>query len=160
ADPDRHRAGQRRADAARLGPAGRRGPHPLLAAAGGAGAAAGRSGPRHPAPAARHGRPSMRGAGAARRAALGLALGPGVAPAALEKKKIVCRGGETRLEVSVKELAIQYEGWSLSGTLSSLSVLGTRLAVDPKTLQQAAAATQQWNELLKGLAAGWNSCVL
>ncbi|HZF08983.1 MAG TPA: tetratricopeptide repeat protein [Thermoanaerobaculia bacterium] len=93
-------------------------------------------------------------------AALGLVLALAGSRFAQAQKKIVCPGEETRFEISVKELAIQYEGWSLSGTLSSLSVLGTRLSVDPKTLQQAAAATQQWNELLKGLAAGWNGCIL
>ncbi len=97
---------------------------------------------------------------AARCTALGLVLVLAGARGVLAQKKIVCPGGETRLEVSVKELSLQYEGWSLSGTLGSLSVLGTRLSVDPKTLQQAAAATQQWNELLKGMAAGWNGCIL
>jgi hypothetical protein len=44
--------------------------------------------------------------------------------------------------------------------LSGLSVLGTRLEVAPKKLQEAAAATQQWNEFVKGLAAGYNSCAV
>lgn len=79
---------------------------------------------------------------------------------ALAQKKITCPNGEVRLEVDVKQLALKYEGWSMSGTLSSLSVLGARLGVDQKTVQQAAAATQQWNELIKGLAAGYNSCAL
>ena len=65
-----------------------------------------------------------------------------------------------RYQIDVRQIAIQYEASALSATLSGLSVLRARIAVEPKTLQTAAAATQEWNEYLKGLAVGYNSCAI
>lgn len=79
---------------------------------------------------------------------------------AFAQKKITCPNGEVRTEVNVKELALKYDGSSFSATMNGLSVLGSRVSVEPRSLQQAAAATQQWNELLKGLAEGWNACIV
>src|SRR5713101_1431529 len=78
---------------------------------------------------------------------------------AAAQKKISCQDGD-HLEIDVKQIAIQYAASSFVGTLSSLSVLGARLEVAPKKLQEAATATQQWDEFLKGLAAGYNSCAV
>ena len=78
---------------------------------------------------------------------------------AAAQRKIPCPDGD-HLEMDIKPIAIQYDGSSFAGTLSSLSVLGARFEVAPKKLQEAAAATQQWNEFLKGLAAGYNSCAV
>ena len=78
---------------------------------------------------------------------------------AAAQKKIPCPDGD-HLEIDVKQIAIQYDASSFAGTLSSLSVLGARLEVAPKRLQEAAIATQQWDEFLKGLAAGYNSCAV
>ena len=75
-------------------------------------------------------------------------------------ESFACPDGEIRLTLDIKELAIQYEGHTWSGTLSSLSVLGVQLEQTPTQLQEAAAATQQWNEFLKGLAEGYNKCVI
>ena len=75
-------------------------------------------------------------------------------------ESVTCPDGEKRLLLDIKELAIQYEGHTWSGTLSSLSVLGVQLEQTPTQLQEAAAATQQWNEFLKGLAEGYNKCVI
>src|SRR5580658_5679317 len=75
------------------------------------------------------------------------------------QKKIACPDGE-HIEIDVRQIAIQYDASSFAGTLSSLSVLGARLDVKPTKLQEAAAATQQWDEFLKGLAAGYNSCAI
>ena len=79
--------------------------------------------------------------------------------AAAAQKKISCPDGE-HIEIDVKQISIQYDASSFAGTLSSLSVLGARLEVTPKRLQEVAAATQQWDEFLKGLAAGYNTCVI
>jgi hypothetical protein len=38
--------------------------------------------------------------------------------------------------------------------------LSAHLSVEQKVLQQASAATQQWNEFLKGLVVGYNSCAI
>ncbi|MDE2367324.1 MAG: tetratricopeptide repeat protein, partial [Betaproteobacteria bacterium] len=60
----------------------------------------------------------------------------------------------------IKQIAIQYQGTGLGVTLSGLSALSARLQVEPKTLQTATAATQQWNEFVKGLVVGYNSCAI
>jgi len=75
------------------------------------------------------------------------------------QKSVHCPDGD-RIQINVREIAIQYDASAFAGTLSSLSVLGARLDVAPTKLQEAAVATQQWNELLKGLAAGYNSCAI
>lgn len=76
------------------------------------------------------------------------------------QKKFTCPTGEVRIEIDVANLQLNYQGKSFETTLSGLNVLAGKLAISPKTLQEASAATQQWNELLKGLAAGWNSCAI
>src|SRR5271157_870042 len=78
---------------------------------------------------------------------------------AAAQKKIPCQDGE-HIEIDVKQLSIKYDASSFAGTLSSLGVLAGRLEVAPKQLQEAAAATQQWNQLIVGLAAGYNSCAV
>ena len=75
------------------------------------------------------------------------------------QKKIACPDGE-HIEIDIRQISIQYDATSFAGTLSSLSVLGARLEVKPTKLQEAAVATQQWDEFLKGLAAGYNSCAI
>src|SRR5215471_2260703 len=75
-------------------------------------------------------------------------------------RKITCPDGDVRYEINVKDIAIQYEAASFAGTLSSLSVLSGRLTVAPQKLQEAASATQQWNEFVKGLVVGYNSCAI
>ena len=42
-------------------------------------------------------------------------------------ESVTCPDGEKRLLLDIKELAIQYEGHTWPGTLSSLSVLGVQL---------------------------------
>jgi len=96
---------------------------------------------------------------------LGTRIGPlcclllGVAPIAAAQETKHCADGDHIL-IDVKQIAIRYDASSFAGTLSSLSVLGARLEVAPTKLQEAAAATQQWDEFLKGLAAGYNSCAV
>jgi tetratricopeptide (TPR) repeat protein len=75
------------------------------------------------------------------------------------QKKIQCADGE-HIEIDVKRIAIEYDASSFAGTLSSLSVLGARMETRPTKLQEAAAATQQWDVFLKGLAEGYNKCAV
>jgi hypothetical protein len=75
------------------------------------------------------------------------------------QKSVPCRDGDHIL-IDLKTIALQYDASSFSTTLNGLSVLHTRLEVNPKRLQEAAAATQQWNEFLKGLVSGYNSCAI
>jgi len=63
-------------------------------------------------------------------------------------------------KIDEKQLALQYSSSELTAVLGPLSYMGARMTVAPKTLQIADAATQQWNEYLKGLAAGWNACAI
>jgi len=79
--------------------------------------------------------------------------------AASAQKKIDCSDGQ-HIAIDIKQVSMQYDGSSFAGTLSSLSVLSARLEIAPKKLQEAAAATQQWDVFLKGLVAGYNNCVI
>jgi tetratricopeptide (TPR) repeat protein len=79
--------------------------------------------------------------------------------AAQERKKISCPDGD-HLEIDLKQISIQYDASSFGVTVSSLGFLGARLEVAPKQLQEAAAATQQWDLFLKGLATGYNNCAI
>ena len=74
-------------------------------------------------------------------------------------KTVHCPDGD-HIQIDVSQIAIKYDASSFAGTLSSLSVLSPRLQVVPKQLQEAAAATQQWNEFVKGLTSGYNSCAV
>ncbi len=82
-----------------------------------------------------------------------------VAPAQAAKQ-ITCTEDGVRFEIDVEKLAIRYQATGLEATLSGLGVLGGRVAVAPKTLQQAAVATQKLNEFIKGLATSFNSCAI
>jgi hypothetical protein len=84
---------------------------------------------------------------------------PAIAESAWAQKAVNCPDGDHPL-IDVKQIAIRYDASSFAGTLSSLSVLSARAEVGPKELQEAAAATQQWDEFLKGLAEGYNSCAV
>ena len=75
------------------------------------------------------------------------------------QKTVHCPDGD-HTQIDVRQIAIQYDASSFAGTLSSLSVLSNRLEVVPKQLQEATSATQQWNEFVKGLASGYNSCAV
>lgn len=81
-------------------------------------------------------------------------------PDFVSAKQVRCPSGENRLLIDVSELAIHYDGSSLSAPIFSLDAISAHLTIDKKQLQKAAAATQQWNELLKGLAEGWNNCII
>lgn len=77
-------------------------------------------------------------------------------------KQFTCGPGDVRREIDIETIALKYEGRSFTLALNSLSaiLLETSLSFDRKTLQQATVTTQHWNELLKGLVAGFNSCAI
>jgi tetratricopeptide (TPR) repeat protein len=75
------------------------------------------------------------------------------------QKKVSCPDGD-HFQIDIKQIQIQYDGSSFAGTLNSLSFLSARLEAAPRKLQEAAVATQQWNEFLKGLATGYNNCAV
>jgi hypothetical protein len=76
------------------------------------------------------------------------------------QKQFTCPDGEVRLSMDPSQIAIQYEGTAFAGAIGKMGLFSANLSVAAKQLQQAAAATQQWNELVKGLVAGWNSCAI
>ena len=79
---------------------------------------------------------------------------------AFAQQRITCPDKTQRITIDLKQIQIQYNASSFAGTLASLGALSARLSVEQKVLQQASAATQQWNEFLKGLVAGYNSCAI
>ena len=83
-----------------------------------------------------------------------------LAPALQAQKRIDCSPDGVHIEIDLSEILIEYQATSFSATLSSLGIFGNRLGVEPKTIQKAEAATQVWNEYLKGLVAGYNSCAV
>jgi len=76
------------------------------------------------------------------------------------QQKITCPDKTQRITIDLKQIQIQYNASSFAGTLASLGALSAHLSVEQKVLQQASAATQQWNEFLKGLVSGYNSCAI
>jgi tetratricopeptide (TPR) repeat protein len=82
-----------------------------------------------------------------------------ISSSAWSQKPVHCPDGD-HIQIDTKQIAIKYDASSFAGTLSSLSILGVRLEVAPAKLQEAAVATQQWNEFVKGLAEGYNSCAV
>jgi tetratricopeptide (TPR) repeat protein len=78
---------------------------------------------------------------------------------AAAQKKIQCPDGE-HIEMNLKEISIKYDESSFAGEVNSLYVLSLHMEAVPKKLQEAASATQQWNEFLKGLVVGYNSCAI
>jgi tetratricopeptide (TPR) repeat protein len=76
------------------------------------------------------------------------------------QQKITCPDKTQRFTIDLKQVQIQYNASSFAGTLASLGALSAHLSIEQKVLQQASAATQQWNEFLKGLVAGYNSCAI
>jgi hypothetical protein len=75
------------------------------------------------------------------------------------QKRIACPDGD-HLEIDLKQITIQYNASSFSATLNGLGLLGGRIQVDQKKLQEATSSTQQWDEYLRGLAVGYNVCAV
>ena len=92
--------------------------------------------------------------------ALSLALSGIFVSEADGQNRFHCPDGTSRLTMDLQTISIRYHGASFAATLSGLGMVRSRLEIDEKTLQHASAATQEWNELLKGLVLGWNSCVI
>jgi hypothetical protein len=76
------------------------------------------------------------------------------------QQRITCPDKTQRITIDLKQIQIQYSASSFAGTLASLGALSARVSVEQKALQEASAATQQWNEFLKGLVTGYNSCAI
>jgi TPR repeat protein len=73
---------------------------------------------------------------------------------------INCPNGTKRLRIDLNQLSLKYQAGAFETTLHGLLGLGAKISVNSRTLQEATSATQQWNQLLQGLAAGYNSCAI
>ena len=69
-------------------------------------------------------------------------------------------GDGPRYKIDVREFQIKYSGESLKANLGFISTLRIGAEMEAKTLQKADESTQQWNQLLVGLAEGYNSCAI
>ena len=78
---------------------------------------------------------------------------------AIAKENIQCSDGE-HFKIEIDQIAIKYNATGFSASLNGLLNLGGQLKIEPKTLQIASAATQQWNEYLKGIVVGYNNCAI
>jgi tetratricopeptide (TPR) repeat protein len=77
------------------------------------------------------------------------------------QEPVKCPNGEVRLRVELDTVVLTYQAKTFETTLSGLrGLIKTKTSLDHQTVQEAYDATQQWNELLKGLVAGYNSCVI
>ena len=80
---------------------------------------------------------------------------------AMAANRISCGPGDVRYEIDLNAIALKYEGQSFTAVLDGLNaILKARISVDRKMLQQVADATQHWNEFLKALVVGFNSCAI
>ncbi len=79
---------------------------------------------------------------------------------ACAQQKVVCPDGEVHFRLDVNEVAIRYEGLSVTGAVSKIGPLSSNLTVSATRLQDAAAATQQENEFIKALFVAYNGCAI
>jgi hypothetical protein len=79
---------------------------------------------------------------------------------ATAQKRFICPNGEVRIAMNPREVAIRYDGTSMAAAIAKVSLFSSELSFADTQLQQAAAATQQWNQLILALINGWNSCAI
>jgi hypothetical protein len=74
-------------------------------------------------------------------------------------RTIHCEDGE-RQTIDYRDLQVKYSGNKISLELEVMDKLKLRPEIDPKVLQTAYESTQNWDQFLKGLVAGYNSCAV
>jgi len=88
---------------------------------------------------------------------LGLALFEGRAPA---ETTITCPNGEVRIHLNIRDIALSYNGISMSATVAKLGPFSYSVSLTPAQLQAIATETQRMNEFIKGLVVAYNGCVI
>jgi tetratricopeptide (TPR) repeat protein len=78
---------------------------------------------------------------------------------AIGQEKVHCPDGD-RNQLDVEKLKLRYQATKWEATLSALGKMTGALTVEPKTLQVASEATQQWNQFLQALVMGYNGCAI
>jgi hypothetical protein len=74
-------------------------------------------------------------------------------------RTVQCDDGE-RQTIDFKELQIEYSSKKISLDIEVIDKLRIRHEIDPKVLQIAFESTQNWDQFLKGLIGGYNSCAV
>ncbi len=77
----------------------------------------------------------------------------------LAQIKVNCPDGD-RYELNLEQVKLQYQATKWETTLSALGKMMGTVKVEPKTLQVASQATQQWNQFLQALVTGYNGCAI
>ncbi len=74
-------------------------------------------------------------------------------------RTIHCEDGD-RQTVDFRDLQMKYSGNKISLEVEVMNRLKLRPEIDSKVLQRAYESTQNWDQFLKGLVAGYNSCAI
>ncbi|MEI9476544.1 MAG: hypothetical protein WCO26_08210 [Deltaproteobacteria bacterium] len=74
-------------------------------------------------------------------------------------RTIHCEDGE-RQTIDYRDLQVKYSGNKISLEVEVMDKLKLRSEIDPKVLQTAYESTQNWDQFLKGLVVGYNSCAI
>ncbi len=72
---------------------------------------------------------------------------------------INCNDG-VRQTIDYKDIQLQYSSNKISLDIEIMDKFKARPEIDPKILQTAAESTQNWDQFLKGLISGYNSCAV
>lgn len=74
-------------------------------------------------------------------------------------RTIKCDDGE-RQTIDYRDIQLQYSANNISLEMEVINKLKVRTELDPQVLQTAFESTQGWDQFLKGLIAGFNSCAV
>lgn len=74
-------------------------------------------------------------------------------------RTIHCDDGE-RQTIDYRDLQIKYSGNKISFEVEVMDKLKLLPEIDPEVLQTAYESTQNWDQFLKGLVVGYNSCAI
>jgi hypothetical protein len=74
-------------------------------------------------------------------------------------RSINCDDGE-RQTIDYRDFQINYSGNKISLEIEVMDKLKLRPEIDPQVLQMAYESTQNWDQFLKGLVVGYNSCAI
>lgn len=72
---------------------------------------------------------------------------------------IQCADGE-RQTIDYRVIQLKYSANKISLEVEVMNKLKLRPEIDPQVLQIAVESTQEWDQFLKGLVAGFNSCAV
>jgi hypothetical protein len=77
----------------------------------------------------------------------------------LGSARVPCPDGEVRLQIDVREVAINYDG-PVSRAVARVGPLSYEVSLSPSQLQELTVDTQRENEFAKALIAAYNACAI